>query len=133
MAATHVLIDTSILIEHLRKQNRRKSILYSIVDTHDLFTSTVVEFELYAGASNSQKRRDVQEILSWCVVLPLTSDAAQAAATIYQQMRGTNQLIEVRDILIAAAALVHDLPLMTLNTNHFNRVSGLQVLSPTQS
>lgn len=127
------MIDTSIVIEHLRKRNRQKSVLYSIVDNHDLFTSTIVEFELYAGATDSQKRLDIQEVLAWCVVLPLSSDAARAAATIYQQMRGANQLIEIRDMLIAAAALVHDLPLMTLNAKHFNRISGLQVLSPTQS
>ena len=40
-----VLIDTSIVIEHLRKQNRRKSILYRVVGAYDLSVSTIVEFE----------------------------------------------------------------------------------------
>jgi hypothetical protein len=34
MATSRVLIDTSIIIEHLRKQNQQKSILYTIVDTN---------------------------------------------------------------------------------------------------
>ena len=130
MATSRLLIDTSILIEHLRKQNKQKSALYNIVNNYELYTSTVVEFELYTGATDSQKRRDIQEILAWCTVLPLTSDVAQAAATIYQQLKAKNQLIEIRDILIAATAIAHTLPLMTLNTGHFTRISTLHLISP---
>jgi tRNA(fMet)-specific endonuclease VapC len=132
MAASRVLIDTSIVIEHLRKQNRQKSILYNIVDTYALFISTIVEFELYVVATDESKRRDIQEILAWCVVLPFTSNIAQTAAVIYQQLRAKNQQLEIRDILIAATALAHDLPLMTLNTGHFNRISVLKLVSLPQ-
>ena len=34
-------------------------------------------------------------------------------------------LIELRDLFIAASALAHDLPLATLNIKHFERVDGL--------
>lgn len=129
MANSPVLIDTSIFIDHLRKQNRETSILYNGIDTWELFTSAVVEFELHSGAIDRQKQQDVEELLSWCVVLPLTSDVAQSAATIYQQMRQSNQLIDVRDIFIAATALVHDLPVATLNRSHFSRVNGLKLMS----
>ena len=64
MATPRLLIDTSIVIEHLRKQNKQKSVLYNIVNSYELYTSTVVEFELYTGATDSQKRRDIQEILA---------------------------------------------------------------------
>lgn len=61
MATSPVLIDTSIFIEHLRKQKRETSVLYNGIDSWELFTSTVVEFELYAGAIDSQKQRDVED------------------------------------------------------------------------
>jgi predicted nucleic acid-binding protein len=129
MDRSRVLIDTSIIIEHLRKQNRRRSILYRVVGAYDLFTSTVVEFELYAGAADAQKQHDVQEILNWCTLLPFTSDVAVAAGTIYRNLRATNHLIEIRDILIAATALTSGLPLMTLNGGHFRRIDRLQLQS----
>jgi len=132
MAAAHLLIDTSIFIDHLRKQNRSKSALYNIVDQYALYTSTIVEFELYVGAIDAQKRHDVQELLSWSTVLPFTSDTAQMAAIIYRELRANNQLSDVRDILIAATAVVHALPLMTLNAGHFNRVQQLQLIAPPQ-
>ena len=55
MATTRVLIDTSIIIDYLRKQNKSRSILYQIVDDFDLYASTVVEFELHAGATDAKK------------------------------------------------------------------------------
>ena len=130
MATPRILIDTSIFIEYLRKQNKAKSILYQIVESQEIYTSTVVEFELYAGATDEQKRRDVDGILTWCTVVPFTSDIAQTAAIIYQELKSVNRLIDMRDILIAASALTHGLPVMTLNMGHFDRVTGLQLVSP---
>ena len=130
MERPRLLIDTSIIIEHLRKRNRRKSILYRIADAYDLCTSTIVEFELYAGATDAEKQHDVQEILAWCIVLPFTSEAALAASAVYRNLKTANQLIEVRDLFIAATALTYDLPLMALNTGHFNRIDRLRLNSP---
>lgn len=124
-----VLIDTSIIIEHLRKQDRQRSILYRIVDNYVLCTSAIVEFELYSGAIDDRKLRDVQEILEWCELLPLTSEVAQVAARTYRDLKVTNQLIEVRDIFIAATALAYGLPLLTLNTGHFSRIERLRLQS----
>ena len=130
MELPRILIDTSIVIEHLRKQNRRKSILYRIADEYALYASTIVEFELYAGATDRQKQDDVLEILSWCTLLPFTSDVAAAAAAVYRDLKAANQLIEIRDIFIAATALTYTLPVMTLNLGHFDRIERLQLLSP---
>lgn len=132
MATPRILIDTSIIIEHLRKQNRQKSILYNIANQYELYTSTVVEFELYTGATTQQKQQDIRAVLAWTVVLPFTSETAQTAAFTYQQLKAQNQLIDMRDILIAATALTNGLPLMTLNVGHFNRISGLKLMATPQ-
>lgn len=127
MEPTGLLIDTSIIIDHLRKQNKQATILYNIVDQYTLYISTVVEFELFVGATDSQKRYDIQTILQLCTSLPLTSDVAQQAAGIYQLLRVQNQLVEIRDMFIAATAIVFDLPLLTLNTRHFARIQSLRL------
>ncbi len=127
MEYPRVLIDTSVIIEHLRKQDRRKSALYRIAGDYELCTSTIVEFELYIGAIDSQKFRDVREILERYEILPFTSDVAQVAARTYLDLKAANQLIEMRDLFIAATALAYGLPLMTLNAGHFDRVEQLQL------
>jgi len=43
-------------------------------------------------------------------------------------MRASNQLIALPDLLIAATAVAHQLPLLTLNLSHFERISSLKLL-----
>jgi tRNA(fMet)-specific endonuclease VapC len=49
------------------------------------------------------------------------------AAELYAELRARGQLIEDADLLIAAMALVHDITLVTHNTAHFARITGLLV------
>jgi len=90
----------------------------------------MVEFELFIGATDDQKYQDALKVLSWCTSLPLTSVVAQQAGTIYQDLKSRNQLIEIRDILIAATAIANNLPLMTLNKKHFERINTLTLIPP---
>jgi len=62
------------------------------------------------------------------ISLPLTSIVADQAATIYQLLKSKNQLIEMRDIFIAAMALVEDLPILTRNAKHFDRIPRLDLV-----
>jgi len=48
------------------------------------------------------------------------------AAELYAELRASGQLIEDAALLIAAIALVHDMTLVTHNTAHFARITGLQ-------
>lgn len=130
MAHPNIVIDTSIIIDHLRKRNKRKSILFKIVDDYMLYTPTIVEFELFAGATDTEKRQDIQYVLQFCTVLPLTSEIVQHAAHLYQHLQQNNQLIEIRDLFIAATAIKYAYPLMTLNTKHFTRIDALNLLAP---
>lgn len=130
MAHPDLIVDTSIIIDHLRKRNKRKSVLFHIVDVYALHTPVIVEFELFAGAIDSEKRRDVRQVLKLCGSIPLTSEIGERAGQIYQQLKKANHLIEIRDLLIASTALVYELPLMTLNTKHFQRIADLSLVAP---
>lgn len=129
MESRSILLDTSIFIEHFRKQNKSNSVLYGLFPEYELFTSTVVEFELLVGATDSSKRVDMEEILSLCTILPVSSTISRKAAEVYQQLRAKNQLIGMGDILIASTGIAHDLPIKTLNTKHFERVFEVQLIS----
>ncbi|ETR69388.1 MAG: PilT protein domain-containing protein [Candidatus Magnetoglobus multicellularis str. Araruama] len=123
------MIDTSIIIDHLRKKNKEKSILFKIVDLYNFHLSTIVEFELFAGVTNEKKIKDINEILGICIIHPLSSEIVKEAAKIYQNLRQMNQLIEIRDIFIAATSIVNRLPLITLNMRHFERIDSLELIS----
>jgi predicted nucleic acid-binding protein len=61
-------------------------------------------------------------------ILPFDSKANKIAVGIYQELKAKNKLIEIPDILIAATALVNNIPLATINKKHFNRINGLHLL-----
>jgi tRNA(fMet)-specific endonuclease VapC len=129
MAHPHIVIDTSIIIDHLRKRNKRKSFLFNMVDDYTLYIPTIVEFELFAGAIDAEKRQDIHFVLQFCSVLPLTSEIVQHAAHLYQTLKQKNQVIEIRDLFIASTAIVYAYPLMTLNTQHFSRIETLHLFT----
>ena len=127
METGNVLIDTSIIIDHLRKKNKKKSRLFEIIGTHHLFVSAVTIYELFAGAINEEKRKDINDFMVLVDILPFTRETAERAGAIYLSLRGKNELIDVGDIFIGAAALSHNLPLMTLNIKHFERIDELRI------
>lgn len=126
MAHPHILIDTTIFINHLRKQQKKNSILYHLTGTSVLYSATIVEFELFARATDPRKLHE--QVLKACSVLPLTSSIVRRAGHIYQDLKRQNLIIEIRDILIAATALEEGLPVMTINDKHFQRIQGVNLL-----
>jgi predicted nucleic acid-binding protein len=123
-----MVIDTGIFIEHLRAKDKLGTTLYKISDNTELFISSVSLYELYMGATNKEKENDVKNITGDLSVLPFTDTVAQKAAQIYHQLRQSNQMIEFRDIFIAATCIVNEMPIVTLNKKHFKRIDGLKIL-----
>ena len=130
MAAEDILIDTSVIIDFLRKKDKRKTLLWKIRADHPCRLSVITLFELHAGATSEEKRADVEKIATW--IAPLDLDAAIAAQTaaLYRELKTRNRAIEFRDLFIAATALRHGLQLATLNTKHFQRIKGLALFQP---
>ena len=44
-----IVIDTSILIDHLRKTKKQETILFNLLSNFKLVISTITEFEFKAG------------------------------------------------------------------------------------
>lgn len=62
--------------------------------------------------------------------LPLGLAAARRASQLHDETIRHNQDVGIKDVLIAAICLQHELPLLTLNEKHFRRVPGLTVVTP---
>jgi predicted nucleic acid-binding protein len=116
VATAELLVDTDILIDHLRGERRLPA------DGRRLAISVVSRCELFAGRDELDLLR---RFLSAMVELPLDSEIAELAGMTRRQTA-----IATPDALIAATALTHRIPLMTRNRRHFDRVAGLSVLSP---
>jgi predicted nucleic acid-binding protein len=123
-----MVIDTSVFIEFLRKKDKTNTILYSISEVDPLAISSVTLYELLMGATDSKKLYDIQLLTEDLLILPFDDRVAAKSGEIYHQLRKENKMIEFRDIFIAATCIIYQMPLKTLNTKHFERISGLNVL-----
>ena len=117
MATAEILVDTDVLIDHLRGARRLRA------DAGSLGISVVSRCELFAGRDDAELLR---ELLQPMVELPVDSAIAELAG-VTRRVTG----IATPDALIAATALTHGIAVMTRNRRHFDRVAGLRVVSPT--
>jgi predicted nucleic acid-binding protein len=122
-----MVIDTGVFIEHLRAKDKRNTTLYLLPDDTELFISSVSMYELYMGATTEEKENDIIAITEDIQILPFTATVAHKAAHLYHLLKKQNKLIEFRDIFIAATCIVNELPLVTLNKKHFNRIEELKL------
>jgi tRNA(fMet)-specific endonuclease VapC len=127
MENPRVLIDTSVVIDFLRKKNKQKAVLWAIKENCSCFMSSITYFELMAGATSESKQEDVKKVCKWVPVLNLDENIAGLAANIFRKLKKDNNLIEFRDIFIAATAIWHEFSLATFNDNHFERVNNINL------
>jgi tRNA(fMet)-specific endonuclease VapC len=91
---------------------------------------TVYEIKVTAIKSQGQGQR-FEQILSRVTVLPLDCAAARYAAVIQRTLQQQGQIIGLPDTLIAGICLAQQMPLLTTrNFRHYQRVTGLQLVSP---
>ena len=117
-----MVIDTSLFIDFLRSKQKENTKLYNLPDNTPYYLSSVTLFELFMGASNPEKEKDINTLTEGLNILPFDNEVALKAGRIYHELRKKNQLIEFRGIFIAATCLIHELPLATLNKKHFERI-----------
>jgi tRNA(fMet)-specific endonuclease VapC len=128
MEYSGMVVDTSIFIDYLRKKNKKNSSLFKLPDDKILYVSVITVFELFLGATNEQKWQDVVLLTNDLNILPVTVDISKKAAKIFQDLKKRNKIIDFRDILIGATAITNNLPVVTHNIKHFERITGLEVL-----
>lgn len=126
MEHENILIDTSIMIDHLRKQKKDKTIFYRLSFQYNYVISSITEFEFSVG-STPPNREFVEKLLAKLPVLPFDSGSVKIATEIYRNLKVKNQLISLPDIFVAAIAITHDLQLLTFNRKHFERVCNLKL------
>lgn len=127
-----VLLDTNVLSEVLRKTPNRKVQARLANHAGNFAASVITLSELRYGARlHPQPQKFWSEIETR--LLPLVQwvdvdrDIALQAAELNAELHGQGYTADLGDCLIAATALVHDLVLVTRNTEHFKRMAGLHL------
>jgi len=124
------LLDTNVMIDILRgnreviKNLQRETI-------GECCISDITVYELYYGAyrsMNPEKSVEKTSDLIMSIAVLETTDCMKEAARQKALLASEGKLIEDFDILIGTAAVVNSLVLVTGNTRHFERLSGLKMM-----
>lgn len=128
MGNSNILIDTSIIIDYLRKQNKKSTEFWRLINQYECAISTVTLYELYSGVRNDKQKDEVALITSFLTILSFDATQAKEASKIFKTLKQENKLIEFRDIFIASCAICKNIPLATLNKKHFERIENIELL-----
>ncbi len=128
------VVDTDTLSEVIKGRDawvQRRATVY--LAAYGRFTfSIITRYEILRGLQARQAARQIQAFDARCqqsTILPLTDRVVVMAAQLYGDLARRGALISDADIMIAATALVNGLALVTENTAHFQRISGLTLHS----
>jgi tRNA(fMet)-specific endonuclease VapC len=124
-----MVIDSNIFIDYLRAKDKTATKLFQLSENSELFISAISLYELYMGANTPAKEQDIKILTEDINVLPFTDQVAVKSAQIYHLLKAKNRMIEFRDIFIAATCIVNDLPIVTLNKKHFDRIEELRMFN----
>jgi len=123
-----VIIDTNIVIDHLRNPHHTSSLMMLVkqLPKEQISLSIISIQELYEGRStlDSHKEEILLAVISPLTILPYTFEIAQLAGQI---ARDLIRPIEFADAAIAATAIINEADLLTLNTKDFMHIKDLQL------
>ncbi len=125
------VLDTDALSAIMRQESTALSQAQVYLSSYSRLTvSIVTRFEILRGLNAKNATSQAAAFNTMCQsmeVLSLTDAVIVRAADIYGKLHQTGQLIGDADILIAATCLENGCDIVTNNTSHFSRISGLVV------
>lgn len=128
-ASGSVLLDTTIVVDHLR--GKSPALVDRLAQSGTLYLPAIALGELLYGAYKSAfKAKTLAQIENFsqlCAILGVDEHTAGYYGRINAGLARLGKLIPQNDIWIAAIALEHNLPLAT-HDQHFSSVPGLTLM-----
>lgn len=126
-------LDTSIVIDCLRGNKKTSNFINSLKAS--LYINYIVIAELSEGIYRVKDSKLMEAGVDTFIggvdgVLPINYNVSKLFGKIRSDLKEKGQMVEDFDILIASTCIENNLPIITLNRKHFDRIVGLEVFTP---
>jgi predicted nucleic acid-binding protein len=111
-----LLIDTNVVIDLLRGHQHGLHLLEP--DRDPLVVSVITVHEVYAGMCSGEEEM-IETMLSGFELASFGAEEARLTGRWWKKYRQQGITLDLRDLAIAAAAVVRNLPLATANVKDF--------------
>lgn len=114
-----LLLDTTVLIDALRRKNEALALLAEAVALgHQFSTSAISIAEVFSG-SRVAEEITTQSFLESLVCFPLTYSIAERGGRLRNDWARKGRTLGLADMVVAATAIEHNLALVTANRKDF--------------
>lgn len=127
-----ILVDTDLWIDFFSGADPGASAVERLLRERRALLSVISAFELFCGTHKKRQQEQLESLLRVVPPIDLTRGAALSAARHYKKLRKSGSPIGNQDLLLAGTALDYQLPILTRNRKHFERITTLEVVSPEQ-
>lgn len=125
-------LDARFLVDYTNEARDRHDDAVEFYDSEGgpiAIASTIALHEVYRGVCYYRSHDDLAAVrrrLSWVYPVAFSDEIARIAAGIHADLKRRGEMINGADVLIAATAMAHDVPVVTADDD-FERVEGLEV------
>jgi predicted nucleic acid-binding protein len=123
----NVLVDSSFLIDRLRRGEDPLVELAQFSDEYDFFTCGVVSVEVLRGMKLPKAHARMSQFLGCMSYVPTTSAVWERVAQLAWELDRAGRIMQVTDMVIAVSAMQADAAVLTMDSD-FHRVPGLSVI-----
>jgi predicted nucleic acid-binding protein len=113
----NILCDTNILIEFYKNNSE---VLWQLnqIGARNLAISVITKTELLYGAETTEELTTLEQSLAFCYCYPIDSRVSILFSE-FMESYALSYRPTIPDMLVAATAIVHNVPLYTLNPENF--------------
>lgn len=117
-----VLIDTSVWIEYLKKNNSFRGKIIKLLDENKVAVAGLIIAELIQGAKSAKEVKLIQSFTSTFEVLKEGVQTWEKAGVLSFEMRGKGKTVGLADCYLATLALENNSAIFTLD-KHFKEIA----------
>lgn len=129
------LVDTDVFVDLLQGSRPTINFFRSQLINDRVMISLFSYGELYEGVmfGRNPKRAltELEDALKEVEIVPISEETMRTFARIRGILRKSGATIGIGDIIIGAAALELQVPLITRNVRHFARIPELAIVNPS--